>query len=381
MIFYIGNDCPTTALTQVEPRLFLDRGWTKHGDAWYKGYSTECVLADNIDSILDGYKPAGKWCVIKNEVVYYPRLRGFPLNTREDEQTNLKLDGFHPQVLPGVPELFPPDYSDTLTLEEVSTQIGDILVENIENFYKYNDVSDMTLVLSGGLDTLTCWALLEQVNPKFSLSVYLPIETDTTVPLFNGTKREYHTDLMDILGKTNWGYEQQCFYHDVNWSICGYYAETYTYRDILALKAMLNYANISHEDIAKDTDYYFYYLKRPHFVEFLISDPMKFENENEFKDYLWRTIWYDHQMWHLDNNYVFSPFADPRIPEIALRLSAEDLIRISVNGDIQQNIIKRFKPEILCLLSEYKNEKKVWGNFREHFTESMLHPDTKLIYR
>lgn len=381
MIFYIGNNCPVNSLTEVEPRLFLDKGWTKHGDAWYKGYSTECVLADNIDSILDGYKPSGKWCVIENEVVYYPVLRGFPLNVRGDEQTNLKLDGFEAIVYPYYPENNPPDYSETLSLEEASTLIGDILIENVQNFYKYNNVEEMTLVFSAGLDTLTCWVIQEQVQPKFTVSVYLPNKNDTTLPLFNGTEREYHTDVMDLLGEAYWAYKHQSYYKEPNWSICGYYAETYTYRDRFALKAILNYTNMTIDELVKETDYYYHFVKRPNAVEYLTSDPMTFESEKAFKDFLWTTIWFDHQMWHLDNNLIFNPFVDVRIPEIALRLSTEDLIRICVNGDIQQNIVKRFRPDLLCLLSDYKNEKDLWKNFKTNFKESMLHPDTKLIYR
>lgn len=378
MIFYIGNNCPANSLVEVEPNLFLDQGWRYKGTAWYKGYSTDCVLEDNIDAILDGYQPAGKWCVIQDKKIYHPVLRGFPLYSRNDEQTNLKLEGFDVVIYHNNE---PMGYNDHITVEQAAAEIGDILIENTKNFFKYNNVSEMTLVYSAGLDTTTCWAILEQVNPNFNLSIHLPTENDTTTLLFLGTEKEYHTDVMDMLSESYWGYTHQCFYKEPNWSIGGYYAETYTYRDILALKGILNYLNKSIDDIVKENDYYFHYLKRPHFIEFLSTDPLDLPDEDSFKRYLWKTIWYDHQMWHYDNNLVFSPFADVRIAEIALKLSVEDIVRMCVNGDLQRLIVNRFKPEILSLLSDYKNELRIWGNFRVNFNESMLHPDTKLIYR
>ena len=86
-------------------------------------------------------------------------------------------------------------------------------------------------------------------------------------------------------------------------------------------------------------------------------------------------------MWHLDNNMFFCPFADLRIPEVALKLSIDDLIRICVNGDIQRHIVERFKPGAISLLSDYKNEKKIWANLRQNFSESMVKPNTKIIWK
>lgn len=381
MIFYVGNNCPATGLTQVQDRLFLDEGWTNNGIAWYKGYSTDCVLSEHIDDILNGYQPDGKWCVIHNETVYHPILRGFPLYVRDDEKTNLKLDGFEVLLYPRT-EM--PTLEGTLSVEEVSQQIGDILVENTRNFYKYNNPENMTVYLSGGLDTLTSWVIQEQVSMDFNLSIHLPTPQDTTVHLFCGTEREYHTDVMDMLGESYWGYGHPSYYKKTNWTNSGFYAETYTYRDIAALSAFVKYLDKDCvTELTKENDYYYYYLQRPYLIEASknFRKEMSFTDEATLREYLWSTIWYDHQMWHLDNNLFFCPFADVRIPEIAMKLSIEDMIRICVNGDIQRHIIERFKPGATSLLSDYKNEKKIWANFRANFNEAMVHPDTKLIWK
>jgi hypothetical protein len=380
MIFYIGDDCPLQALVQFESRLFLDKGWKHKSGAWYKGYSTECVLSERVDDILEGYQPAGKWCVIKNEQLYYPVLRGFPVFEKNGDLTNLKIEDFdfvayHIQAAPNV--------ETTLSIEEVSSQICDILTENTENFYKYNNVDEITLIYSGGLDTLTCWAVHEQVNPKFNLSVHLPTETDTTSLLFAGTRRDYQTDVMDLLSATNWGYEHHCFHKQSNWGISGYYAEAYTYRDIAAITGLAKYFGKEIDELASEDDYYYHFFKRPNLVETFnkIRSEIVIDTENSLRKYLWESFWHDHQFWHLDTNLVFCPFADIRIPEISFNLSFEDMMKISVNGDIQRNIVRNLRPEYLSLLSDYKNSGRIFGNFRTNFNESMLHPDTKLIYR
>lgn len=380
MIFYIGNEFSLSGLTQVQPRLFLDEGWSNKGTTWYKGYSTECVLSERIDDIINGYRPSGKWCVIHDETVYYPVLRGFPLYHKNNDQTNLKLEGFEPSIylLSDYPE-----NNERLSIEEVSVLVGDILVENAQNFYKYNNPENMTVYLSGGLDTLTCWTIQEQVSKDFNLCMHLPVPTDTTIHLYCGTKREYHNDVIEILQTTHWGYYHPSYLKELNWTNSGFYAETYTYRDISALSAFAKYLGKSSiTELTNENDYYYHYLKRPFFSELaenFVKDH-ELKDEDELRRYLWSTVWYDHQMWHLDKNMFFCPFADIRIPEIVLKLSMEDIIRISVHGDIQRHIIQRFKPEALPLLSDYKNEKDVWANFKANFNESMLHPDTRLIY-
>lgn len=381
MFFYIGDDCPIKSMRQVEPRLFVDEGWNQKNGIWYKGYSTECVLEDAIYDIVNGYKPSGKYCVICADEIYHPLLRGFPVFEFNNDKTNIKLDNFLP-VEYDKDRLQYHSATDTLTLDQVSHQIGDILLENTENFYKYNEVTDITVIFSGGLDTATSWAIQEAYSPKFNLSIHVPdYLTETTIHEVLGTEREYNSELIDKVGLDYWGYLHACYYKQLNWSNTGYYAEVYTYRDGEAINAIANYYGKKIYDFAKEEDYLYWFLKRPATIEHYKNSDKKFETEDDLKSFLWYTIWYDHQMWHLDNNMMFCPFADIRIPLLMNKLSVEDLASSCVSGIIQRKIIKRFKPELLSILSDYKNEKNVWKNFRANFNESMVHPDTKLIYR
>lgn len=378
MFFYIGDNCPLTALKQVEPRLFLDDGWNHKSGIWYKGYSTECVLEDSIYDIVNGYQPAGKYCVICAGVVYHPVLRGFPLFGSEENITNIKLENFE------IIKYDNPSYSDdeSITIEEASRLIGNVLVENTENFYKFNDAEEMTVVFSAGLDTGTVWAVQETYNKSFKLSVHVPDPTrDRTFQDFLGIEREYKSDLIDKVTQDYWGYQPSSYYNKLNWSSTGYYAEVYMYRDAIALNAIARYFGKTIDTLADETDYLYWFLKRPNVVDNFKDKTHEFKDESELKSFLWSTIWYDHQMWHLDNNMMFCPFADIRIPKIMSKLSISDIAYNSITGIIQKNIISRFKPEIVSLISDYKNEKDIWKNFRANFDESIIDPKTKLIYR
>lgn len=377
MFFYIGDDCPIKSMKQVEPRLFLDDGWNQKSDIWYKGYSTDCVLADVLDFIVGGYQPSGKWCAIHKDQIYHPVLRGFPVYELDCNKTNLKLEGYDIKIYPSIQ----PTEDNTLSLDEVSYEICKILVENTENFYKYNVVHDMTVLFSAGLDTLTSWAILDKITKNYTLSIHVPTNQDRTLLERQGTQREYGSDLIDKVSEDYWGYYHACFYKETNWNITGYYAEVYTYRDGVAINALANHQGKKIYELANEEDYLYWFLKRPNIVETYKDSLMKFDSDKDLKTYLWSTIWYDHQMWHLDNNLFFCPFADIRIPNLMNRLSIEDITKNCVSGQIQKNIVGMLRPDLLPLLSDYKNEKDIWKNFRANFNEAMVHPDTKLIYR
>lgn len=372
MNFFIGDDPKLTGFTQVAPRLFLDQGWDNVGNIWYKGYSTDCTISQRLDDIIDGYQPSGKWCVIQDEKIFHPVLRGFPLYYFENNITTLAF-AEHQPVLYNTPQAPVITQEKTLTVEEVSYQIGDILVENVENFYRYNNPKEVNLCVSAGLDTQTCWAVYDQVTTDYNLRLYL-----------NGfnIKPEYRTGVSVSLTNSCWGYNIITVQKNKSWTASGFYAEAYTYRDIAAATGYLKYlGKDSLSELVTEDDYYYGFITRPQLVETCnrLKDQIDASTPTKLKEHLWNTIWYDHQMWHLDNNMFFCPFADLRIPEIALKLSVEDLIKFGVNGDIQRHIINRFAPERLPLISKYKNTGDVWYNFKKNFNRSMVHENTNFI--
>jgi hypothetical protein len=364
-------------MNKVSDRLFLDGGWKQKDNIWYKGYSVDCSLADTLLEILDGYQPAGKWCVIREEKVYHPVLRGFPLYESNGELTNLAIGGY---VVVSYDE--PKIPNDTpLSLEDASIVIGDILLENTRNFYKYNNVERMNVLYSAGLDTLTTWAVLDSYTKDYTLTAYIPKEDDTTVHKFLGRVRGYNSDLVDFVSSKYWGYDISSLFKEPNWYLTGYYAETYQYRDGEAINALANYQDKKIDELAKETDYLYWFLKRPTVVAKYKDSMMQFENEEALKQYLYSTIFYDHQNWHIDNNMTFSPFADIRIPQTIHRMSVEDITLNCTTGLVQRKIVERFNPQLLSLLSDYKNEKDIWGNFNKNWSSVTLDPTVKINLR
>lgn len=291
MFFYIGTSCPIKSMKQAEPHLFLDDGWNCKSGIWYKGYSTECILEDAVYDIVNGYQPAGKWCVICNGEIYHPVLRGFPVFSNETTLTNLKIDGLDWHIYTC---LMPPSSAPQLSLDEAAMMIGDVLRENVENFYRYNSPTDMTVLASAGLDTTTVWAILDSFTQDYKVSIYLPAENDKTVLSYLGTRRDYHSDLLDKVSEDYWGYSHACFYKEPNWNITGYYAETYQYRDGEAINAIANYHGKTVDTLAEEHEYLHWFLKRPNIVEKYRDSRLEFSNEVQLKEFLWSTIWYDH---------------------------------------------------------------------------------------
>lgn len=372
MFFYIGQSSPIQALQKVSERLYLDEGWNQIDNIWYKGYSTDCVLSESLHDIVNGYQPAGKWCVIQNEKIYHPALRGFPLY---DGITNIKFEGssvtsYNHPVTPSV--------NDVISMDEASTIIGDILLENTINFYKYNNIGEMNVLYSAGLDTLTSWAVIDNYTKNYTLNIHVPTVHDDTFNKRMGRIREYESDLIDKTSTDYWGYSISSVYKDVNWYVTGYYAETFHFRDGEAINAIANYHGKPIYKLASKDEYLYWFLNRPSIIEKYKNIMLKFADSNALKEFLYSTVHFDHQMWHMDNNMTFNPFFDVRIPNTMMRLSIEDITKNCTTGIVQRKIVERFNPQLLTLLSDYKNAKNIWGNFKKNWPKIKLDPLVKV---
>lgn len=377
MFFYIGDNKPLKTLIQVDTNLFLDKGWSNVGSIWYKGYSTECKIFEKLPDILQGYQPPGKYCVIHNNQIYHPALRGFPLWKLNDSLTNLKLDGY--ALVENI--ISPPIYNDIISLEEASTIIGNILLENTQNFFKFNDIEKINVLYSGGLDTLTSWAVMDSVTKNYVLEVHVPKNSDNTFYNRIGRTREYNNDLTEKVSKDNWGYDILSLYNEPKWYLTGYYAEVLQFRDGVAINALAKNKGKNIDEIAKSEEYLYWFLKRQNIIDKFKNSILSFKDDNELKKYLYDTIFVDYQMWHIDNNMSFNPFFDIRITNTMMKLSIDDIATNAMNGTIQKNIVNRFNSQLLSILSDYKNEKSVFGNFRKNFGSIKFDDNVKVNLR
>jgi hypothetical protein len=373
MFFYAGNSCPIKSLDQKSENLYLDKGWQyykgKYDTYWYKGYSTECSLEHSIEKIIDGYKPAGKWAIISSAgIIYFPLLRGFPLYSNGIDYTNMPLPEYE-YVGYDTPSL---KIGEQITITEASKKINDILKENVINFFKYNNFNKLHVLYSAGIDSLTVWSIVDSLEYDYDLYIHKPKPKD----IF-GVKQEYESDLIDLCRKKFWGYKMTSCYSNPNVYLTGFYSERMQLREVSQGHVIANYKQGTLSKLPKKTDYLYGFLQRP---ENKINNYPVFDNLYQVMDWCNTSVFHDNQMWHIDNNYHFSPFYDIRITQVVNQLSLDDIIQNALTAIIQKNIIQSNRPDFISLLSDYKNEGNIWANFNKNFDKIYLRPEiTKYI--
>lgn len=366
MFFYIGQNCPIKSVDKVSDNLFLDKGWKvqniNNSNYWYKGYSTDCALYEHIIDIVNGYKPNGKYAVIsENGKIYHPLLRGFPVYTnKENIKTNIPLDN----LVDDYYDTYKIKRTSTISLEEASLQINEILKENIVNFFRYNKIEKLNVLFSAGIDTLTVWSIVDKLGYEYDLHIHTPKPKDHF-----GVKQEYQSDLIDLCREKFWGYKMTSCYLEKNWYITGFYSERVQLREVTQGHVIANYVGKKLHEIPTRKNYLYYFLQRP---STKVNKEPTFTNEHDVLDHCNHSVYYDHQMWHIDNNYHFSPFYDIRITNIINQLSLDDIVSNALNATIQKNIINYNRPDFLQLLSDYKNEGNVWANYKKNFSKIEL---------
>ena len=381
MFFYIGENTPL--LNKTHTNLFLDDGWdfVSHNDNlfWTKGYSTECAITTSVTEISKGYVPRGLWTVIHYDgliyKVYHSLLRGYPLYFKDEEVTNLpNLEGFQRHI--NVPEVLL--NNDPLSLDDAVNQIQNILEENILGFHKYNDAK-LNVLFSGGLDTTTVWALIDKLSIPYDFDVSISNIKSPDLLKSIGRIREYETPLTEHISKNVWSYEITSLRKNTNWYSTGFYSEIMTLRSMSAFAIIAGYYNKTVYDFINETDYVYSFLERKRDIFDKIHKAP--EDEISLKERLVKLIFSDYQMWHIDNNFHFSPFYDIRIAEVAYRLSIEDLIINSRHGLIHKMIIEKTNPNLLKVVSDKKNTGNVMLNFIRNLPTIKFPKDTKKTFR
>jgi hypothetical protein len=253
-----------------------------------------------------------------------------------------------------------PNNIEPITIDNASTLIGDILLENTQNFLKFNDPKNLKVIFTAGLDSTTAWAVLDHITDYYSLEVYL--SNPNTDPY-----SEYKSDLIDTMRKNLWCYKISRFESEENWLVTGFYSERVQMREVTNGEAICSYLNKDIFDFVQKTDYLYWFLKRPR-----QQGTYNITTEKELKDWCYKSIYGDHQGWHLDNNFQFSPFFDSRITDIVYRLPLDDIILNLRTGYIQRKILERFRPDFLSIISDYKNSDAVYANFRDNWNNIKL---------
>jgi hypothetical protein len=330
MFFYIGNECEL--LERVDTGLFLDKGWTKVNSVWYKGYSTECNLSENIDNILNGYKPKGIWCVISSinntYKIYHPELRNFP----SDGITNL-------HNVPASNNLL--EFNDSVnSMDVVVDNIVSMLVNTCNGYTKYN-LDELNIWCTGGLDSVLLLAICEKANIPYNLyahkspySLYVEYESDLT----RHVKREFPNYTFTSLFTNN------------TILATGYGGDNFFCRHPEQINLLANSLGLSIHDMIKSEHYVYPYVRKSTLT--MNSIPL---SENDLKTRLLNQILIWYSVWHLDNTITFTPYQDIDLFKMVLTLPIYELIDASFDGTIQKKAIEKCNPELLLLLDKQKN--------------------------
>lgn len=349
MFFYIGKNCHL--LKQVSTNLFLDDGWQNINSVYYKGYSTQCNIAESIDDILNGYKPNGIWCVIYNHNIYHSELRGFPIYTNGVDTTNL----------PNMPEfyhvenkvLWNTDYT-TWSLDEVVEKATNIFCDNITGFLKYNPNTKLTVLGTGGLDSALALAAID------SIAEYTLVRAG-----FKRKIREYSTPLTEYMDNS-WSHWTSSIQKNPIYYLTGWAAESTMLRDPSVFGLLCRETNTSVYDFIKENDYMYHFLQREDVKNRVNQAIEGVTKTNDYKTSILSTVDNSFHHWHIDNNYHVSPFYDKRLPEICIHLSLEDMIKNCRTGLVQRLMIEKINPKFLSIVSDYKNHKPVFKNYDDN---------------
>lgn len=343
MFFYIGPDCPIQ-LNKVNDELYLDDGWEKIDDVHFKGYSTDCTLRDKLHDIINGYQPRGIWCVIYDKKVFYPKLMGFHLYKHGNNYTNIPLKGN--DKIKYKLELTA-SHEASISIDEASLFIEEILLENTQNFIKFNSPENVHIIFTGGLDSATSLVLFNELSKNYTLEIFI-----RNPRLLSYS--EYDSELITHMRKMHWAYEIYRYKKQINWLVTGFYSERLQLRAVNNTYMILNYLKKDKTEILKKNDYLYHWLTDR--ADLGAEIESTFRTEKEIKDACFNLICTDMQYWHLDNNFGFSPFYDIRIPEIIYRMSIQDILLNAIDGVIQKKIIKKCNPICLNFVSTYKNK-------------------------
>ena len=361
MFFYLGHNCELL-IKQVDG-LFTDLGWTQNNNVYYKGYCLDYDIHSNIDKILDGDKPQGIYCVIKDNKLFYPEIFPFPLYQHGDILTNLRLENFNKvehnrYTLPTTEK----------TLDTVVKNITNILVENLSKF-------ELNLLCTGGIDSMMLIAIAEYAKLPYTIHIAKQKEKFTNIKDWEGTVEEYNSDLLIFCRKNYWAYEFLSNFHN-KIITTGFYGDEYFCRSIWQIHQLANGFGLTGIDATKSTDYSYKHITKPKYSQ--LNKLNEFTNPDDAKLNALNTLGAS-QAWHLDNTITFCPLMDKRIVENVWSLNAKTLLECSVDAIIQKEIIKNTSPNVLLLVDNHKNDTHGRKNFFDNIQKTKLNYCTEII--
>jgi hypothetical protein len=373
MFFYLNGH--TDLLPEVEPGLHLDAGWSSmeigHCKLYYKGYTDKGNLENQVNLIYYGARPTGIWAVIEahsdGHVILSPNYRPYPLYKKDKILTNLPHEPW-----PTVPNFISREEVPTikLTLDQAAEQILIILKENIQNILENNKIGTPKVMFSGGIDSLSAWAILDSLTQNYILHASEPnikelyqIDYETAFKMFHKIEREYTSPFIETISKQYWGYKLTGINSKPQTFLTGFWGDEIMFRGPPQIDLLAKVKGSTAKQIAKPDDYTYEYLNQADYKQ---SDPYDNISESEAFSIIEEWLSYDFQMWHLDNHIHYSPYFDIRIFEVMKKLSLDDILLHGRTAIIQTKIIDLVNPKFNLLRSTQKNTPFNFDNYTKN---------------
>lgn len=356
MFFYLGEQCGL--LNKQKENLFTDLGWNLYDGVYYKGYCLDYNIHLNVEKILSGDKPQGIYCIIKDNKIFCPEIRPFPLYQQGNILTNLSLENFteienNKYQLPSV----------TKTLDQVVNCVTNIIAENLSKF-------ELNIWCTGGIDSTMLIAIAEYAKLSYTIHIAKPRTSFVDIKQWEGTVEEYQSPLLTFCRNNYWAYS---FLSNFNDKIIttGFYGDEYFCRSIWQIHMLANGFGMTGREFVKPTDYVHEHINKT-IYDYLNKIDHSINKEN-VKFTTIRALGSCHA-WHLNNTITFCPLMDKRIVENVWSLDEKTLLDCSVDAIIQKEIIKHTMPDVVRLTDEYKNA----GPGRKNFFDNLK--TVKLLY-
>jgi len=309
--------------------LYLDKGWTRIENYFYKGFSSS-------------------WCKIYVEPtirVETNKLRDFPIYYNKDTISNFKkLDNILP--VDGIIEIdkeikisyienfYPRITNVQQTFKECHELLYDALIENVGSFAA-NNKKTVYIPVQGGIDTLTVRSVFDYLGVD-----YKTFDLPSKQPELSKVGTE--------LAKIHWGFQQIQEQED-SVIVTGFYGDEWILRNPYYAHVIMSSRGV---DITEEFDktencymkgYFENYRKK-------CSTP-----SNTSIEMLMIQICNDFQIWHLHNTYFLSPLKQTSLLTL-LSADTQTVIDQVTDAKLSKSIIEKCSPKLLGLIDPLKNQ-------------------------
>lgn len=309
--------------------IYLDKGWTKNENYFYKGFSSS-------------------WCKIYFDPIIKiesNKLRDFPIYHNKVSVTNFQqLDNIVP--VDGIVEI---DKEISITYQEnfyprISTKqisfkdcheiLYDALIENIGTFASSNK-DPVYIPLQGGIDTLTIRSVFDYLGVDY---------TTFDLPASAPTLSKVGSELL----KNHWAFTQ-VKEKDNSVIVTGFYGDEWVLRNPYYAHGLLSQRGISIiDEFDKTKDCYM----KGHFETYREKCVSKSEMAVEE---LISQICNDFQIWHLNNTKFLSPLKHISLLNL-LTADNQTIIDQVTDAKLSKSIIEKCNPSLLRLIDNRKNQ-------------------------